>query len=471
MPWWVYCVSTGRINRWFILGPLVVSVFLHAFGIILVPSALYLLFAGTRIGETIANFRTPVKAILAAAVVAVAAVAFYYLYQSSYFFQMAFVPLREGEYTLEGYTLLSWNHIVDIFNLLILLFPALPLILLSIWFTRKGNMWRQRDTVFLTLLLLSSLAAVMLLDPKLGMARDWDLFAFAGLVMVLWSFYVVLKSDTVLRNSFRWNSFRWNSFAAAVLAISLGVFSLGARVAGQVDENIALVQAVDYAKLDKKKNMFSLFQMHDYCWKNTDYERSPLYGFDWNGHFPEWGHIQTGLKLKAEGNCEQAMPLFRQAIKEHPGMALAYYGAGSCFLTVGRLDSAVHYLEIADGLNPHDIHTHNDLAHAYLGIGDYDRAKMYFEKAISHDVGNIKAYMNLAEFHSLCGEESKCYELLLEISSRDDAPPEVFKQLGDYYLRHRLLDEAAREYRTALRRGLPRGELESVLQTYPELKL
>ncbi|MEW6412038.1 MAG: tetratricopeptide repeat protein [Candidatus Zixiibacteriota bacterium] len=454
-------VSNGRIHRLYLLIPLMLSIFFHAFGIMLIPSAIYLLTAGTRAGERFSRFSVPIKIVIISLAVAVTSAMFFFFYQTSYFFRLAFVPFWQGRFTLEGYTLLSWPHLVDLFNLVILLFPGLPLVLAALWFTRDKQSLVRGETVFFGLLLLPALTAVVLLDPKLGMARDWDLFAFASVVTVFAAFYLLLRRGISSRIS----------FMAAILAIALGAYSLGARVAGQVDKDIALRQAVDYAKLDKKKNMFALFQMHDYCWKYTDYERSPLYNFDWEGNFPEWGLVQTGLKLKADGMCGKAMPLFESAIKEHPALALAYYGLGSCYLTVGRVDSAVYYLEIANGLNPHDIHIHNDLAHAYLSVRDLHKAEIHFESAISIDGTNMQTYVNLAEFYSLSGQDEKELEILRGVASLDDAPAEIFKLLGDYYIRHRFFDDASREYQIALEKGLPRDELEPVIRTYPQLKL
>lgn len=76
-----------------------------------------------------------------------------------------------------GYTLFSGAHLLDILNQLLLVSPAFLALLFFQNFRNHPKPEYQKLTVFFWIAAGSGLAALFFIDPKLGMARDWDLFA------------------------------------------------------------------------------------------------------------------------------------------------------------------------------------------------------------------------------------------------------------------------------------------------------
>lgn len=82
------------------------------------------------------------------------------------------VPLLPTEQN--PYSLLSVQHLTDLLNIMLLDYPLLPLLLFVLLFNRElSARW------FYLTALLPALLFVIIIDPKIGAMRDWDLLAVA----------------------------------------------------------------------------------------------------------------------------------------------------------------------------------------------------------------------------------------------------------------------------------------------------
>ena len=87
--------------------------------------------------------------------------------------------LRQQPYPgTPDYTLFSPTHLWDIANQLLLLIPILPALLI-IAFLRPMRSFEPFD-LFLLFFSIGGLVFLFGIEPGLGMARDWDLFALSG---------------------------------------------------------------------------------------------------------------------------------------------------------------------------------------------------------------------------------------------------------------------------------------------------
>ncbi len=452
-------IAVGRLNRWWILLPLALTIFLHVFGFILIPAAIYILIADTPVSRAWLNLARWAKCAIVAAGIAVAAVVFFYFFNSSYSFRFSFVPLISDRFTVDGYTLLSIDHLLDNISLIFLLFPGLLLALGAAFREAGRQQLRLREFVFLIVVILSTLGATFVIASGLGMARDWDLFSFGGVPLVITGFLLMLRlrrhvSGTIL---------------AVTLAILLGFFSLIPRVVGQAVPSIGLDQVYQYAMLDPHKSLYVLRQLDQYYRDRGIPERSPLLNFDYRKQYPEYGLVLSGIQLRMQGQSLRAVPEFRKAIEKNPSFAPAYANLGSCYLELDQVDSALTYLHIACGMRPHEVETLTDLGRAFLRKGEAELGRQYLIRALDFDDQFLPASLALLELHRVEGAERQYYELLLDIARSDQAPASVYKQAGDYYLARQSIDSAAAAYRRALDRGLDPAELNGVMQDYPEL--
>ena len=100
--------------------------------------------------------------------------------------------------TPNGYWIFSGGHLLDILNNFLLsgMFAVLLLPVIV-----KLKLWRnfnRAEKLFSGIVLIGVLAYLILLDPKLGFARDWDLFASTGLCAAVIVLYLLFRSKSEL---------------------------------------------------------------------------------------------------------------------------------------------------------------------------------------------------------------------------------------------------------------------------------
>jgi len=115
-----------------------------------------------------------------AIVVVAVVVVFIWIMRNSPEIGYLIMPIFRGHPASPDYWLLSPAHIIDIINQYLLLVPLLPSLMVIGWRRWRAIKANQID-LFLMVLTLGGLAFILFIDPKLGMARDWDLFALVGL--------------------------------------------------------------------------------------------------------------------------------------------------------------------------------------------------------------------------------------------------------------------------------------------------
>jgi len=164
--------AQGRLPRWTILIPLIIATVLHVFGVILILPAAYLQLAGGRFEKLIVASSGPAKLLMVLAAAAAAAVALWLAMDYSLFLRIALLSLTDTRFTVQAYTLFSLAHLADFGNLLLLLLPGLPLLLIGLRETRIGTLSGRTDYRFLLVLVVTALIPAFIFDPKLGMPRD-----------------------------------------------------------------------------------------------------------------------------------------------------------------------------------------------------------------------------------------------------------------------------------------------------------
>jgi tetratricopeptide (TPR) repeat protein len=418
-----------------------------------------LLITGTPVSTAWLKLPRWTRYAIIATVAVCGAVIFYYFFNSSYSFRFSFVPLVGDRFTVDGYTLFSSDHLLDNLSLLFLLFPGVLLAVGGIFSEVGRQQLRLREFVFLWVLVISTLGATFVFASGLGMARDWDLFSFGGVPLVIAGYLLLLRLRRYMRGA----------TLATTLAILLGFFSLIPRVLGQAVPPIGLQQVYQYAMLDPHKSLYVLRQLDQHFREQGIPERSPLLNFDYRKQYPEYGLVLSGIQLRMQGQSLRALPEFEKAIEKNPSFAPAYANLGSCYLELDQVDSALAYLHIACGMRPHEVETLTDLGRAYLKKGEAERGRQYLNRALELNNEFLPASLALLEHYLAEGADRQYYDLLLRMAQGDQAPASVYKQAGDYYLARQSIDSAAAVYRRALDRGLDPAELNGVVQNHPEL--
>ena len=97
-------------------------------------------------------------------------------------------------FTPNGYWILSSGHLLDILNNFLLSGMLMILLLPLIFKLKLWQNFNRAEKLFSSAVLIGISAYLLLLDPKLGFARDWDLFASTGLCVVVIAIFLLQRS-------------------------------------------------------------------------------------------------------------------------------------------------------------------------------------------------------------------------------------------------------------------------------------
>ncbi len=448
-----------KISKMWAIPLAVGSVFFHYLGVALIPAAVYLLLCDTRLGIKISKMPKIARAVLTILILALAIILFIWFYKNNYAFRFALVPIIQDQFTLEGYTLFSAAHLMDYLNMLFLLMPGFLIAITGLLAGKTDPKGPKQRTRFLLIAAVTSLGLIFIIDPRIGMARDWDLFAFAGLPFTL------LVIDIYLRRQ----SFRSNARLSVKMIVIIGIFILISRAVNLIDPKAAIGLLYNNARLDWLRYSNIVFPLTQYVKLGGE---PSLVGTIVRAHkerFPGNLEAETMENFKANRFAEAAKG-FEQQIKLNPQRAFPFAYLAMCQIEEGLNDSAIVLLEIAHGLDNYNIGVIDELGSCYAVKGDVKNAKKYFSKSLSLEKDHIPALAKLTILYMSTGDFEKSSEYYRRLSAQNIVSPLYFYSIGKDFEAGGHKMEALMAYREAIKRGIPEDikiELES---KHPELK-
>lgn len=452
-------IAQRKLNKFWIIIPAIFASLLHLIALVFWPAVVYLLLRDTRIGRAIGNWPASRSWTVAIVVCVGALAAFVAVYmQSSIFFRLVFLPLTATEYTPEGYTLFSFNHLLDVVNLLIVLVPALPLFIWLAIRSRGRELFRPQYK-FIALAIVGSFLAIFMLDPKLGMPRDVDLFSFAGLPLAIGGALLLLSELRKEKGRI------YLAMLVVLLTLSISV----PRFVSWSSESIGLAHFQSYLIYDKLKNRAARHMLVNYYRDKGNDETAEVEIARWQEEFPAVSLAARGTELSDEGRYKEAIALNHEAIRLDPIFWVSYFNLGSCFNATRQFDSAIYYFEICDGLNPNNSRLLNNLGYAYSKTRQFDKAVQKFERCFQIDSTAVAALVNLMDIKKNAGDNDAFYRYLQIGLERFGNSPQVMQQLGDYLVIRQQFDRARVAYDSAMALGLSPDYVEKIKKLFPQL--
>ena len=107
-------------------------------------------------------------------------------------------------------------------------------------------------------------------------------------------------------------------------------------------------------------------------------------------------HYNLGIVLGEQGEADQAIEHYRQAVALRPDYAEAHYNLGRLLVQRGQLNDAIAHYERAAAINPADAAAQNNLGVTLFGIGRADDAIAHYQKALEIRPDYAEASCNLA---------------------------------------------------------------------------
>ncbi len=434
------------------------AIWLHILGVTLLIALCYALFSGTTIARRISHMRQ--SYILGGLIVLAvgAGYLFWHVYTTNSFFQFAFLHLTDTRFDTSGYTLFSASHLTDLLNLLFILCPWFGLGIVALFTKRVRNRFAETlsspEARFLTILSASTILALFVLNPKLGLGRDWDLFAFTAVPVTALFFYTGLKH-------FKDESHSAISFM--LLALLLNGVTLVSRVNVLQNESASVAYYKSLIANDTRHLQSAVQNLQDYYFATGDSTAALAVANQYANAFPEVALVKVSQKLSAQKKYAQAIDMCRQALALNPQYSPGYANIGVYFSALGKSDSAGAYLEIANGLNPYNWITQEALGVAHFNMGEKTKG----EKLLRHllettDSLSVRGFAALMQIAADNNDMQQYHKLLKKVVLRPDAPAVAFVQLGDYYVSQHQLRPA----RTAYLKAVSLGADSVVLQEF-----
>jgi tetratricopeptide (TPR) repeat protein len=165
------------------------------------------------------------------------------------------------------------------------------------------------------------------------------------------------------------------------------------------------------------------------------------------------------------------LSLWRNASLSSPYHPLPHSNYGLALSNNGELDEAIREFNIALSPEMNDTPrglaiTANNLALVYLDKGEYERAEMWFRRALEYDPGYGKTYYHLGLIYYINGELTDSTDSYLEAERYVKEAMKRYKYYGranlllaKIYLKTGHADEARKEARDAIGIGLPENLL------------
>jgi len=100
-----------------------------------------------------------------------------------------------------------------------------------------------------------------------------------------------------------------------------------------------------------------------------------------------------------EGNREDAIRYYEEALSKGPGVFVIHYNLGEIYLTMGKVDEALLRFESALRLNPKIPETYAKLGEIHLSLKNWKLADIYFKKCIEIDSRFPHVFKNLGLLH------------------------------------------------------------------------
>ncbi len=397
----------------------------HVLFVIFVPGLIYLLLASGSGKKLYHRLKKPfwVTCII---ILIVAIILFFNKYTESVSFRNQFLPLFHGKPIDLNYFVFSYKHLLDMVNELLLIAPLVPLLLILL-VSRRYLPVKSVVVRFFALTAIGGVLFFLFVDPQLGMARDWDLFACCLLPLALTGYVAFYgKNDNPIKAP------------APALILILLLTSLP-----YVMVNVNYQPSIEYTEyligLDTRKTYGAYSVIMNQYYNSDNWQRaSQLY--------EKYGDLYLGekygliLKTIEKGQLRQAMRLIRQ-IRPDEYNADYQYMLAEYHYVAEEYDSSLFYIDKVIDLRPYQDGDYYSLRGAiYLGQGKYRKSLDDVRMALRIDSKSLKVLSVAMQINSAVAELDS-----LEYYARKALTVDSTFALSYYYLSLTILKKGQGE--------------------------
>ena len=339
------------------------ALFFHTIALLAAPALLWLMFRPgprrARRGRWVGSILIPALFLPLAAVIIHVALGY-----NGDWIRRDLIESKNQRHMLVALTgshgLLSWTHLKDILNWLILVVPITGALVFA-GAQRIRDRWGRPETPFLVIQTGVFLIAFLLLDRKLGSARDWDIFAphVAGLVWLAGTLLVDEESRSVE-----------GSKPVQGRAILSPLRTAAPWTAMLLFAPWLAVNASRGAALERFERM------------KADFATFPR----------AYATEELAKYYRDHHDLENALRLYREGVGIYPRNARTHVLLGGTYLALGRFEEAIEEFDESIKLDPKGWMGLDMKAKALVRMNDYERGIEAFRLLTPRRAGDGEAW-------------------------------------------------------------------------------
>jgi tetratricopeptide (TPR) repeat protein len=394
----------------------ILSVSLHLSAIFLLPSVLYLSVAKKPQEGEVKNKIFPLANIIKMALILLIVgggllVLRNYNPQKPDLGSFLIFPLGANE---DPYSLLSFSHLLDFLNHQLLISPlGIPIwfiLAFFFWKSRQRRDWKKinfkkSEVVFLLMVSVCALVFGLVVDPKLGYPRDWDLFAFCGLGYTILGIYLLLNALKELELK----RLRYVTLALA----STALISSAPWIYVNATQEKAVERFTHILELDGKRSALGhealAYYYRNYRQKDKEIEewKKAIALFEKPRYFKNLGATYVEV-----GKFQEAAWQLEKVLEKDPNDHLTHSDLGKVYVALGRYEDAKHQLQKAIELQPQNPTYYENLGLFFMNLKSYEESKEVFQKALQVDSSYAPNYRNLGYAYANSKESKEAIRYL-----------------------------------------------------------
>jgi len=385
----------------------ILAIFFHRIAILLLPALLvylFIVFAGEKLTGRVAAKRKNILILLGALIVVFYIVV---MVAAPLDIKRIFLSPFGDRFTTDGYSLLSIKHIADYINLLLFLTP-LFLIVTALgrkWMIKSDDSGVNASILFVLVGAVTGLLAAFLIEPKLGMARDWDLFSTMLIPAHIAGVYLwILHFE-------RQRRFQPATIMIALLSLSIFVPWLALNKTRK-GFYLYAIQVMQQDPKHGRSGVYTMIPMHERQGNRMEVERLRRFCAV---NYPEMEMVRQTERYLLEGDLMRADRLADRAMGENPSFFRSFQLKARILMALGKNDESLEYFEIADALNPYNSNNSYYRGRLHAQKGEQDKAVALYRQSIKYDALNPFPFIEMANHfnNSGMGDSARYYFRLI----------------------------------------------------------
>ncbi len=325
-------------------------------------------------------------------------------------YERLFLPLFSPEAPLDRYNLLSWNHLFDYGNMMLLWSSAgLFVLLTAVLFYRKSIDWNRPEIGIVGITFILYAAFFFMVNPLLSMPMDWDLFSLPAPLLL---FFTAALAASLAATSFAKNIVG-GALALSLLSVSVFVVNTQREPLSYRLEQVGIHTFKTYWIRSAGNINFGIDMMpHDESFKlmrriNALQQLSP---FAVTGNDVEYAHLnwQVAKQYRTEAkDYQQALHYHQEAYQYSPGLNANLVGMVETLFLLRNFTEAHRYAEQLAAVGyPNERSALRIAIHCALEAELYDKAQQHCDAylrlwpdddAITYVWENLKSGTHLHE--------------------------------------------------------------------------